>query len=536
MFDVLLFCALLFVWGCSSLPRLFHHASARNEVTVKTLLSTLLLGLLGVLYWQGMVPARLLGLVMVLATVGILAPSIIAVLARAGWYDRALALTNALYWQASGRAFAARLVVNWALQRGEGEAVREILRRYKVPDPFQALAARSFAAEGAWQGALAVTAELPETLPAQDTAAYFDAAGARVQALLQLQRLAEAQALATALKEQWQRGKKGPLGYRTVALAEARLKAQQGDLQGVLRVLEDPLPEASAVERFEILAEAAERQGNQEAARQFYQRAYLGAPKAQQPRLAARLAAYGVQVKEVVHARPWTTMVLGGCLLLLFGFQLWIDRWASANLQAGTHIWATAAGFLTLPEAAPGARAVWRYLSYAYVHGGFLHILLNVWVLWDIGRLYERRRHWGNLLAAFVLGTAMGAYLTLIVQHGQPPGIIGASGGILGIAGALLADVMRSPAQADRAMTRSLLQWLGIIVIFSVTIPNVSLWGHIGGLLGGMLWGFMRQGLPSTVSIDRLAGYVSLLLLCYALLSALWWLFNAQQIIGPVLG
>ena len=104
--------------------------------------------------------------------------------------------------------------------------------------------------------------------------------------------------------------------------------------------------------------------------------------------------------------------------------------------------------------------------------------------------------------------------------------VIGASGGILGLGGALLADVLRGRGAQDRALTRSLLQWIAFIVLFSVAIPNVSLWGHVGGLLGGLLWGFVRQGLPQTRTVDRAAGVLSVGLLAYALYGSVTWLLR----------
>lgn len=211
--------------------------------------------------------------------------------------------------------------------------------------------------------------------------------------------------------------------------------------------------------------------------------------------------------------------MLTGFLLALYVVQLWVDN------RYGARSWALTAGFLTLPDArVPGASALWRYLSYAFVHGGVVHIALNAWVLLDIGRLYESRRPWGSLLAAFVFGSVMGAYLTFVSQGGAPPGVIGASGGVLGVAGALLADTWRGRSARDRLLTRSLVQWSVLIVLFSLLLPGVSLWGHIGGLVGGLLWGFMRQGLPQTPQLDRYAGVLSVAALAYALFGALSWL------------
>jgi membrane associated rhomboid family serine protease len=121
------------------------------------------------------------------------------------------------------------------------------------------------------------------------------------------------------------------------------------------------------------------------------------------------------------------------------------------------------------------------------------------------------------VVVAFVAGTAMGGYITSIAQASDAVVLVGASGGVLGIAGALLADVLRSRGRTDRVLTRSLLQWMALIALLSVAVPNVSLWGHVGGVVGGLLWGFMRQGLPRIRTIDLFAGGVALGVMGFAL-------------------
>ena len=181
---------------------------------------------------------------------------------------------------------------------------------------------------------------------------------------------------------------------------------------------------------------------------------------------------------------------------------------------------ALAAYLLNFPEV-PENTARWRYLSYAFVHGGIAHIAFNAWALFDLGKLYESRRNWANLLAAFVLGTVMGAYFTLMVQGQQQIILVGASGGICGIAGALLADSLRGRSIQDRQLTRSLMQWIVFISLFGLIVPNVSFWGHTGGIIGGLLWGFIRQGLPKDKRIDWFVGGLSIGLISYTLLSVI---------------
>src|SRR5690606_13195984 len=161
---------------------------------------------------------------------------------------------------------------------------------------------------------------------------------------------------------------------------------------------------------------------------------------------------------------------------------------------------------------------------YAFVHGNLIHIGFNLWVLFDLGRLYERRREWPDVVAALVAGTAGGAALTHLMQAGQPLILVGASGGILGIAGALLADALAGRSPADRLLLRSLLQWMALLMVFSFAVPGVSLWGHVGGVVGGLAWGLVRRRLGGGTTArqaTQAVGVLAIGLLALAVTSAL---------------
>jgi membrane associated rhomboid family serine protease len=68
---------------------------------------------------------------------------------------------------------------------------------------------------------------------------------------------------------------------------------------------------------------------------------------------------------------------------------------------------------------------------------------------------------------------------------------------------------------------RALVQWMALIALFSVAVPNVSLWGHAGGVVGGLLWGFMRQGLPADRRVDTVVGVAGVAVMVVAVVSAL---------------
>ena len=508
--ETLFFIALtvLGVYGVRWTQRL---APLMSELPLKTLLATLLCGLVvGLGLAARPVTPLLRTFTLVFGLLYIFGPLVLTALSRARLYTAARTLSGWLYWTPRGREGTSRLLAQVALRQDDPEVTLEFL----PPDGGDTLRLQAYALQRRWQDVLA--APVPQV---GDNA--FLGVAARIEALLALGQEADAEAEFNAMEARWHEQGEGPLGYRAVTLSKARLAAYRGNFEEARQELQNPLPGVPPYRVLETLAFAAERAHNPEAAGRLYAQAYSYAPPRRCEALEQTLARYGQPVPAAARPkRPYATLSLAVFLALMYFVQLW------AGTRFGTNAWAAAAGFLTVNPAAPGGDAPWRYLSYAFVHGGLLHIGLNLWVLFDIGRLYESRRLWGNLLLAFVFGSVLGAYLTFVVQGGAPPGVIGASGGVLGVGGALLADVLRGRAAQDRLLTRSLLQWIGLIVVFSVAIPGVSLWGHVGGLIGGLLWGFIRQGLPNTRQVDLVAGVLSVMLLAYALYGSVGWLLS----------
>lgn len=509
--EALLF-VVLAVFGLYGVRWTQRLAPLWSELPLKTLLAATLCALFaGLELSTTPITPLLRWTTFIVGPVYVLAPFSLTALARGRFYALATALTRLLYWSPVGRAGMGRLIAQVALQQDDPEVALRLLPEGEG----DVLRLQAYALQERWEDLL----KLP--VPEGGDNAFLGLA-ARVQALLALGHEATAEREVDELESRWQRQGQGPLGYRAMTLSKARLSAYRGDLAGAQRELETPLPGVPPYRVLETLAFAAERAHNPEAAGRLYAQAHAYAPPRQKERLGVVLGRYGHVPETERPDRPLGTFALAASLGALYLLQLW-----AAGRYGTPNAWAAAGGFLTLGPGVPGGDAPWRYLSYAFVHGGLIHVGLNVWVLLDIGRLYEARRPWGGLLAAFVLGGAMGAYLTFIVQEGSgPPGVVGASGGVLGIGGALLADALRGRSARDRLLTRSLVQWIAFIVIFSVAVPGVSLWGHVGGLVGGLLWGFIRQGLPQTPRVDLGVGVVSLVLLGYALFGSVSWLLR----------
>lgn len=134
----------------------------------------------------------------------------------------------------------------------------------------------------------------------------------------------------------------------------------------------------------------------------------------------------------------------------------------------------------------------WRLFTALFIHFGVLHLALNMWALWDVGRLVERV--YGRLrFALLYLGSGLLGNLVSLVLHGNQAVSGGASGAIFSLYGALLVFLWRERQQLDPGEFR----WLfGGALVFSLlmlgmgwVVPGIDNAAHGGGLVAGALWG-----------------------------------------------
>lgn len=181
----------------------------------------------------------------------------------------------------------------------------------------------------------------------------------------------------------------------------------------------------------------------------------------------------------------------------------------------------------------------WRLISALFVHLNLLHVLLNMWALWNIGRLAERLfGRWVFLFLYF----AAGGLASLSSIAWDPTHITaGASGAIFGILGAFLALLIRRRADVPGAIIRA--HWISTLafVLFNLIsgalqagIDNAA---HVGGLISGLVLGYIlarpldNEG-RSRMPLPQMAGAGAFVAM--AILAALW---QAQgigaQLTGP---
>jgi membrane associated rhomboid family serine protease len=124
----------------------------------------------------------------------------------------------------------------------------------------------------------------------------------------------------------------------------------------------------------------------------------------------------------------------------------------------------------------------YRLVTAMFLHAGVLHIAFNMLALYWLGTVVEQALGtWRFLLVYFVSGLAGSAGALLLT--GPFAVTVGASGAIFGIMGSLLVlEYVATGTFAGQALTLILLN-----LALTLAIPNISVGGHVGGLVGGVL-------------------------------------------------
>jgi len=161
------------------------------------------------------------------------------------------------------------------------------------------------------------------------------------------------------------------------------------------------------------------------------------------------------------------------------------------------------------PELVPnldgGGLGYWAFLTCMFVHGGWLHILLNMWTLWIFGDNVEDQMGPGRYLAFYLLTGTVASALHLAANPMSTVPIVGASGAISGVMGAyfamfprarivILVPVFVLPFFFEVPAVFFLAFWFleqllsGAVALAGPQFGGgIAWWAHVGGFVCGLL-------------------------------------------------
>lgn len=182
----------------------------------------------------------------------------------------------------------------------------------------------------------------------------------------------------------------------------------------------------------------------------------------------------------IPHARFTTIMIL------LINTGLYLAE--SLNPNSGLKNWGE-----SLPAPMMDGQW-WRLITAGFLHGGIFHILMNSWVLFDLGAEVEQIYGTSRLIVFYFVSTVTGFWASSHIGFHYS---VGSSAGIFGLIGAMLAFGVTDKSSLGAAVKAFYMRWLIYGLVLSVVGPflgmPIDLWAHVGGFAGGFVAGFLAS-------------------------------------------
>lgn len=208
------------------------------------------------------------------------------------------------------------------------------------------------------------------------------------------------------------------------------------------------------------------------------------------PRAVERREGGGALGGFIPHAHFVTVMIL------LINFALFVAT-ALYSMRSGNEgaVWGIDARTL-FDFGASYRQAVqlgqwWRLVTAGFLHGGLLHILMNSWVLFDVGAQVEEIYGATRLVVFYFVATVCGFMASTMWS---PTLSVGASAGLFGLIGAMIALGVTHRGGIGDAIRGLYIRWAiyGLLIglLPGLHIDNAA---HIGGLAGGFAMAFAAR-------------------------------------------
>jgi len=178
------------------------------------------------------------------------------------------------------------------------------------------------------------------------------------------------------------------------------------------------------------------------------------------------------------QSAPYVTYSIIGVTAFIFVLQLASQAFAQFDLPVA--ILAKANDLIR-------AGQLWRLLTPALVHGSIAHIGFNMYALLSFGTGLERHFGHGRFLLLYGLGAFGGNVMSFLFTDAVSVGASTAIFGLLSAEGVFLYQNRKLFAGQFRSAIGNVI-FVAAVNLFLGLSPTIDNWGHIGGLLGGLIF------------------------------------------------
>ena len=141
------------------------------------------------------------------------------------------------------------------------------------------------------------------------------------------------------------------------------------------------------------------------------------------------------------------------------------------------------------------AGQLWRLLTPALLHGSIMHIFFNMYALLAFGTSLERYFGRWRFFTLYVLGAFAGNVASFLFSSGYSIGASTAVFGLIGAQAVLLYQNRKLLAGQFRSAIGNVLFIIAVNLFLVGSLPGIDNWGHIGGLVGGLMFAWFASPL-----------------------------------------
>jgi membrane associated rhomboid family serine protease len=125
----------------------------------------------------------------------------------------------------------------------------------------------------------------------------------------------------------------------------------------------------------------------------------------------------------------------------------------------------------------------YRLVTGGFLHAGLMHIAFNMFALYVVGRVLEPSIGTPRFVALYFASLLAGSFGALLLTNPFEP-TVGASGAIFGL---FAATAILARGRGMNALASEIGFLIVINLVFTFSIPGISIGGHLGGLVGGAI-------------------------------------------------
>ncbi len=137
----------------------------------------------------------------------------------------------------------------------------------------------------------------------------------------------------------------------------------------------------------------------------------------------------------------------------------------------------------------------WRLITGAFLHANLVHLLFNMMVLFDVGPAVEEMYGQHRFLCLYLFAAVTGSIASFLWGRGMNL-MVGGSGALFGLIGVMIAYGYQHRTALAEQIKSMYLRWAIYGLIFGLIMPGTDNAAHIGGLIGGVIFGLVVSDMP----------------------------------------